>query len=98
MNLNISNKEVDEELVKVFRALSDSSRLEIIRLLAHDQEEYNCTWLGEHIDMSQPTMSYHMKILREAGLINARKVSREKFVSLNQDTFDRLIPGVLDVL
>lgn len=98
MDINVSNKKTDEELIKIFRALADPNRLEVLRVLATEQTECNCTVLGERIDMSQPTMSYHMKTLREAGLINTRKESREKIVSLNHETFDQVLPGFLDLL
>ncbi len=99
MNINISEKPDNETLTKIFHALSDPTRLEVLRLLvSRGSDECNCTVLGENLDMSQPTMSYHMKTLREAGLINTRKASREKIVSLNQKTFDKYLPHFLDLL
>jgi DNA-binding transcriptional ArsR family regulator len=99
MNINISEKPDDETLTKIFHALSDPIRIEVLRLLvSRGTDEYNCTVLGENLDMIQLTLSYHVKTLHEAGLINARKVSREKIVSLNQKTFDPYLPHFLDLL
>ncbi len=56
----------------LFRALSDETRLKIITFLKSGKEHCACQIL-ETLTISQPTLSYHMKILLEAGLIHARK-------------------------
>ena len=55
----------------IFKALSDETRLKIIDMLSCD-ELCACDIL-EEFEITQPTLSYHMKILTESGLVNARK-------------------------
>lgn len=55
----------------IFKALSDETRLKIIGLVS-GTELCACDIL-EEFEISQPTLSYHMKILTDSGLINARK-------------------------
>ena len=55
----------------IFKAMSDETRLKIIDMLS-DGELCACDIL-EEFAITQPTLSYHMKILTESGLVNARK-------------------------
>ena len=59
------------DAVKMFKALADDHRLQIMRSLA-DGEKCGCILLRE-LDIGQPTLSHHMKILCDAGLVDARK-------------------------
>ena len=67
----------------VFKALSDENRLEIIELLSNG-EKCGCVLL-EKLDIQQPTLSHHMKILYEAGLVNRRKSGKWIHYSLSAD-------------
>lgn len=65
------------------KAIADQTRQEIMRLLC-------CQWLpvGDVVDqtgVSQPTVSHHLAILREAGLVNTRREGKQIFYTLNQD-------------
>lgn len=60
-----------EEKARVFKALSDERRLRILELL-HQGEKCTCV-LTEEIGMPQSSLSYHMKILCEAGLVAGRE-------------------------
>lgn len=48
------------------------------------QSEMNVTEIGEHFDLSQPTLSHHLAILKNAGVVETRKAGKEVFYSLNQ--------------
>ncbi|EKY25389.1 putative arsenical resistance operon repressor [Clostridium celatum DSM 1785] len=56
---------------KVFKALSDSNRIKIIKLLS-SEEQCACKLL-EHFNLTQPTLSHHMKVLIDCGLVISRK-------------------------
>ena len=56
-----------EEFALIFKALSDINRIRIIQLLIQG-EKCSCT-LIDQLPVTQPTLSYHLKILYEAGLI-----------------------------
>ena len=65
----------------LFKAFSDETRLRIIDMLSCD-ELCACNLL-EAFEISQPTLSYHMKILAECGLVHARKDGPWTRYSLN---------------
>ena len=73
----------DERLTTIFGALSDGQRLEALRFIARRDpdgccaEEAVCACdVQEHLGLSQPATSYHMKVLREAGLVVGEKRGR----------------------
>ncbi|MFA5353746.1 MAG: metalloregulator ArsR/SmtB family transcription factor [Thermodesulfovibrionales bacterium] len=79
-----------QELVAIFKALSDETRLRIIRLL-HQGELCVCDLVAA-LDMVQPKVSFHLKILREAGLIRDRKEGRWTHYRLDDsDIFVRFL-------
>lgn len=64
------------------KAISDDTRQRIM-------SECCCCWVSvgeivEKMDVSQPTVSHHLAILREAGLVNIREEGKQTFYSLNQ--------------
>jgi ArsR family transcriptional regulator len=62
-----------ERLVHAFKALADPTRLEILRLVSA-QEGPTCVCdLVEHFELSQPTISHHLKVLREAELLESSR-------------------------
>lgn len=69
-------KPTPKEIVRVFRALSDSTRVEIVRLVA--KAPRNVSELTSLVQVTQPKVSRHLKILRDAGLLT--DVRRGKWV------------------
>ena len=69
--------------VLVCKALGDSNRMEIVKMLS-DQEKCGCKLL-EKFDITQPTLSHHMKILVDSGLVNDRKEGKWHYYSINTD-------------
>src|SRR5690242_15832800 len=63
---------IQHEYAETFRALSDPTRLEMIRMAAQ-ADEVACTTFLERFGVSKSTISYHVKVLRSAGLIKVRK-------------------------
>lgn len=62
-----------ERLVAAFAALADPTRLEILRLVAAQKSPTCVCDVVDHFDLAQPTISHHLKVLREAGLLRASK-------------------------
>ena len=65
------------------KAISDDTRQRIM-------SECCCSWISvseivEKMDVSQPTVSHHLAILREAGLVKIREEGKQTFYSLNQE-------------
>lgn len=74
--------------LKVFKALSNDKRLKIIDLIDHNNL-CACKIL-EKIELSQSTVSHHMKILEDADLVNTKKDGKWRYYSINQQTFNEL--------
>jgi DNA-binding transcriptional ArsR family regulator len=75
---------------EVFKALGDPIRWNIVQQMAQ-QEELACSLLEDTLPVSKPTISYHTKILTQAGLIEVRKRGRNYFYSLRRDVLQGLI-------
>ena len=68
----------------LFKALSDANRLMIIDMLSCG-ELCACVIL-EKFNITQPTLSHHMKTLCDCGLVSGRKVGKWTYYSLNEET------------
>lgn len=79
-----------DNLVKIFKALSDETRLRIIKLL--EQGELCVCDITAALDMVQPKVSFHLCTLKEAGFIKDRKQGKWIHYSLNEkDLFRRML-------
>ena len=72
------------DVTLICKALGDSNRLEIVKMLS-DGEKCGCKLL-ERFEITQPTLSHHMKVLCDCGLVNARKEGKWHHYSLNCET------------
>ncbi|MDO8670302.1 MAG: metalloregulator ArsR/SmtB family transcription factor [Dehalococcoidia bacterium] len=72
------------DLKIAFRALADTSRLGIVHLLG-GCEETTVTDLAAHVRLSQPLISWHLRILRRAGIVQTRRTGRTVYCSLDRD-------------
>ena len=73
-----------QKQVQCFKALSDETRLQILEMLT--MGELCACKILEKFQFTQPTLSYHMKNLTQAGLVSARKEGKWTYYSLNEDT------------
>ena len=71
-------------MAKMFKALGDENRIRIIRRICCNDEVCACDLL-EDLDVTQPTLSHHMKLLKECGLVDARTEGRWMYYSLNEE-------------
>ena len=78
-----------EHLSARFKALADPTRLAIVNRLASDGDSCVCDFSS--LGLSQPTISHHMKVLREAGLI---EVAHQR----KTWSFYRLVPEAVEAL
>ena len=62
-----------ERLVAGFKALADPTRLDVFRLIAAQEAPICACDIADRFDVSQPTVSHHLKVLREAGLVTASR-------------------------
>lgn len=70
------------------KALSDETRLKIFRMLAHG-ELCACKIL-EEFKITQPTLSYHMKILCESNLVDSRRDGVWMRYSINRNSLEKI--------
>ncbi|MFJ9122671.1 MULTISPECIES: ArsR/SmtB family transcription factor [unclassified Streptomyces] len=90
---------LDEEqavdLAKVFKALGDPVRLRLLSMIASRDGEDICVCdLTPAFDLSQPTISHHLKLLRQAGLIDCERRGTWVYYWLLPEMTDRLA-GIL---
>ena len=76
------------ETVKILKALADANRLHILELLGSG-EQCACVLLG-NLALSQPTLSHHMKILCDAGLVTSRKAGKWIYYTRQAETLDSI--------
>jgi ArsR family transcriptional regulator len=74
-----------ERLVAALKALADPTRLEILRLVAAQAGPVCVCDIVDRFDLAQPTISHHLKVLREAGWLAASKVGIWAFYELDPD-------------
>jgi DNA-binding transcriptional ArsR family regulator len=77
----------ERQMTKVFKALSDSTRQQILTLLEDRQRS-----VGEivgNFDLSQPTISRHLSVLKEADLVIDQRQGQNVIYRLNTDTLQR---------
>jgi DNA-binding transcriptional ArsR family regulator len=67
----------------VFRAVSDPTRRRMLELLGAG--ERTVAELAEPFDMTQPAVSQHLRVLREAGLVDVKKEGRHRVYSLDPE-------------
>lgn len=72
-----------EEQVKVFKAFDDVNRLQILKLLG-SSEKCACVLL-EDLQISQSTLSHHMKILCDSGIVTGRKEGKWMYYSISPE-------------
>lgn len=78
-----------DELVDVFKALSDPVRLDLLRRIA-GADDIACTTLVDESAVSASTVSYHVKTLRAAGLIDVRKQGSNFYYTFRRETTHHL--------
>ena len=87
--------------VRLLAALADPTRLEILRELAGSAEVCACDF-SDCCNVSQPTVSHHLKVLREAGVVVSERRGNSIFYRISPDLIERmgtiakgLVPGGL---
>ena len=79
---------VAPERARLFHALSDETRLAILEML-RGGERCVCD-LQDDLDAAQSRLSFHLKVLRDAGLVRDRKAGRWSYYALNPERFAEL--------
>lgn len=78
----------DRETVKLCKALADENRLKILRLLKNG--ELCACHLLEDLQITQPTLSHHMKLLCDCGLVDYRKEGKWMHYSIAENAHEKI--------
>jgi len=80
----------------VFKALSDPTRREILRILSHG--ERTAGELAASFDLTKPSLSHHFAVLKEADLITSRREGQQIYYTLNTTVLEDVIARIWDLL
>lgn len=83
------------DLLDVLHALSDPTRMTIVRTLVAAPERSCGTF---PVDVAPSTLSHHFRVLREAGVIRQREDGNRRWTSLRDDDLADRFPGLLDTV
>lgn len=73
----------DENISEICKTLGDPNRLKIVKMLS--KGELCACRLLEAFNITQPTLSHHMKVLSDVNLVNSRKEGKWTYYSINKD-------------
>jgi DNA-binding transcriptional ArsR family regulator len=85
------------DLATIMRTVGDPLRLDIVRLLADDRPR-PCSEVSSAMGLPVSTCSYHLRLLREAGVTRTRAEGTQRFISLRRDDLEDRFPGLVEVL
>ena len=80
----------DHDLVKALKAIAHPTRFKMVQEVAA-AGELSCGQLGERFHVAQPTISHHLKLLSEAGVLIIRKVAQHHYISVNREVVQGLL-------
>jgi ArsR family transcriptional regulator len=84
-----------ERLASLFKALADPARVKLVSLIAASDGGEACICdLTEPLGLSQPTVSHHMKMLVDTGLVSRDQRGKWAYYRVNADALDRLAAAV----
>ncbi|MCD6032746.1 MAG: transcriptional regulator, ArsR family [Thermomicrobiales bacterium] len=94
MSLSLPVIDETDAVVETLKFLSDGNRLRILRILS--QRESCVCELIEQIGLTQPLASYHLRKLRDAGLVRTRRKAQWVYYSIEPTAWRSLIAPVLN--
>ena len=86
----------NKKIVKMLKAIADENRLKMINLLSCENM-CSCHFVNV-LEISQPNVSHHLKILKEAGLVKTSKRGRWIDYSLNEENIDLIKNEINNIL
>ncbi|WP_131104479.1 ArsR/SmtB family transcription factor [Ornithinimicrobium sufpigmenti] len=90
-------RDLAEDLAQVFKALADPTRVRLLQYLAESESGTACAChLPTALGISQPTLSFHMRKLHDAGLVDRDKRGRWVHYTVRPESLER-VRGFLDL-
>jgi DNA-binding transcriptional ArsR family regulator len=93
--ISISNRISIEQRAKVFKALSDPTRLRMVEMLA-ECDEMCGSEIADRLGISLALLCHHWRTLEHAGVVTKRKEGVTASISLNQELLSDCLRGLLD--
>lgn len=85
------SRESAEQLARLLKAVADPARLQLLSLIRASEGGQACVCdLTEPLGLTQPTVSHHLKVLAEAGLLTKRRRGLRSHFSIDQARLDEL--------
>jgi DNA-binding transcriptional ArsR family regulator len=78
-----------EELAEIFKALSDPTRLRLVKLLGEHEGALCVNALAQRLGVSQSAVSQHLRVLRQAGLVQGSRQGYHVHYSLDSDRLEQ---------
>jgi DNA-binding transcriptional ArsR family regulator len=80
----------DRELIRALKALADPTRFRMVQEIS-EAGELSCGGVAERFDFSQPTISHHLKVLIDAGLLVQRTEGKHHYTSVDRALLASLV-------
>jgi ArsR family transcriptional regulator len=87
----------DSALVRLLKALAHPIRFRMVQEIAAGTE-LSCGQIGQRFDLAQPTISHHLKILQQAGVLVVRRAAQHAYVSVNRPIVEAALGQLPDRL
>ncbi len=91
----------DQDLAVKLWAVGDEVRVRILRALPNQedcQNQINVTALCEQLGLAQPTVSHHLRVLRQAGIIRKSKMCRDCYYWIDPEGNEALLEAIRELL
>ncbi len=80
---------------RLFKALNDATRREILELLK--EKDLNAGDIAQHFSISKPSISHHLDLLKQAGLVTSQKDGQFVTYSINTTVMDELMQWIVQL-
>ncbi|GAB4292141.1 MAG: hypothetical protein Kow0098_11950 [Ignavibacteriaceae bacterium] len=88
------SKEI-KQIVKIAKALADENRFKIFTTIS-EKGEIACKEITLMFKLTQPTISHHLKVLMESGLIDFRKEGQWSYFFVNKEILDKYVSSLAE--
>ena len=86
---------MEDDLNTLFKALNDSTRREILELLK--EKDLTAGEIADQFNISKPSISHHLDLLRQAGLVVSVKEGQFIYYSLNTTVMDEMLKWIISL-
>ncbi|MBI5808146.1 MAG: helix-turn-helix transcriptional regulator [Ignavibacteriales bacterium] len=84
-----------KKIVKIAKALADENRFKIFITIS-EKGEIACKEITSLFNLTQPTISHHLKVLMESGLIDFRKEGQWSYFFVNKEVLDKYVSSLAE--